>query len=139
MPWWRRSAAPIPRCSRFPMTSAPENSRLPKPESSTAVAVEAEAPPPDATLAPSNDPEAVQNAVFTALEKAGVRLQVYSVEVHGNELVLQLGVVQSLLASAMSQDAQRQVVQAASQAAGRPLKLKLAPKPASGAVANNGA
>ena len=70
-----------------------------------------------------------------ALEKAGVRLQVFGINVNGSELVVQLGVVQSLLASAMSADAQRQVLQAASQAAGRPLKLKLAPKPPGSAPA----
>ncbi len=100
-----------------------ENSNSSKPDSAE------EERPPASNTAPSN----VREAVLQALEKAGVRLQVYGIEVNGSELVVQLGVVQSLLASAMSADAQRQVVQAASQAAGRPLKLKLAPKPAGAA------
>ena len=104
-----------------------ENAAAPKVElQSHAPAGEEQRPPGT----PSANAEGIRSAVMQALEKAGVRLQVFGIDVNGNELVVQLGVVQSLLASAMSADAQRQVAQAASQAAGRPLKLKLAPKPA---------
>ena len=104
------------------------SSSTPKAEATSHSATAVEDQPPTSTA--GNSSEDVRNAVMQALEKAGVRLAVFGIEVNGNELVVQLGVVQSLLASAMSPDAQRQVVQAASQAVGRPLKLKLAPKPA---------
>ena len=112
---------------------AADDPAAPKAELGSHSAAAVEEPSPAAT--PSGSSEDVRNAVTHALEKAGVRLQVFGIDVHGNEVVVQLGVVQSLIATAMSPDAQRQVVQAASQAAGRPLKLKLAPKPAGGAPA----
>ncbi len=123
--------------TRKTFSAPPDPSRSPKPESSASTAVEvAEAPTGDGETSPAPSAAGVNDAVLAALDKAGVRLQVYSVEVQGNEVVVQLGVVPSLLASAISADAQRQVVQAASQVAGRPLKLKLAPKPATGTPAN---
>jgi DNA polymerase-3 subunit gamma/tau len=102
-----------------------ENPRTPKAESAAPV----EGPTPSGVGAPSSNSDGVRSAVLDAVEKASVRLQVFSVEVNATELVLQLGVVPSLLTSAITPDAQRQIVQAGSQAAGRPLKLKLLSKP----------
>ncbi len=109
-------SAATPKTEPPSYAPALEEGRTPVPESSATI-------------------EGIRSAVMQALETAGVRLQVFGIDLNGNELVVQLGVVQSLLASAMSTDAQRQVAQAASQAAGRPLKLKLAPKPAGASTA----
>ncbi len=102
----------------------------------TIAAVAVEAPPGVSQPDSGSSEERLQTAVLGALESAGVRLQVFSIEVHGGELVLQLGVVPSLLASALKPQVQQLVTQAASQALGRPLKLKLAPKPAQVMPAN---
>lgn len=80
--------------------------------------------------------EQLQNAVLQAMEKAGARAPVLSIEVRGGELILQLDVPQSVLSMALSQDAQRQITTAAIQSVGRPLKLKLMPKPANGTPVN---
>ena len=70
------------------------------------------------------------------MEQAGARAPVLSVEVRGGELLLQLDVPQSVLAMALSADAQRQITVAAGQAVGRAVKLKLLPKPANGSGAS---
>ena len=135
-----RNAAALPAAAPRPSPFESDRSRktlssseappAPKSVSAPVAVAEEVEPPPVAAVPDSSSPEAVKTAVLDALDKAGVRLQVYSVEVRGGEVVLQLGVVQSLLSSALKPDAQRAVTQAASQAAGRPLKLRLAPKPA---------
>ena len=147
-----RSAATLPGASPRPspfetdrsrkVTSTPawDNPRTPKSQSDvvpsmSAVAVEAPPEPePVPHVAPT--PEALQAAVLQALEEAGVRLQVYGIEARGNELILQLGVVQSLLDSALKPEAKQKVTVAASQLLGRPMKLKLAPKPSNGTPAS---
>jgi DNA polymerase-3 subunit gamma/tau len=101
--------------------SSPRGEQSSAPEAATAVA----------TL----EPQAVEQVVLQALERAGARAPVLSIEIRGGELALQLDVPQSVLAMALSPDAQRQVTQAAGQAAGRPLKLKLLPKPVNGSPA----
>src|SRR5690242_1692520 len=139
-----RNAAALPNASPRPSPfesdrsrknfgSAADTSPSPKAVSAPVAVAEESEPAPVPAPPASSSPEGVKAAVLDALDKAGVRLQVYSVEVHGSEVVLQLGVVQSLLSSALKPDAHRAVTQAASQAAGRPLKLKLAPKPANAA------
>jgi DNA polymerase-3 subunit gamma/tau len=140
------SSSAAPRPSPFESdrsrktTSAPawDNPRTPKAEAAlpTIAAVAVEAPPDISQPHSGSSEERLQTAVLGALESAGVRLQVFSIEVHGGELVLQLGVVPSLLASALKPQVQQLVTQAASQALGRPLKLKLAPKPAQVTPAN---
>jgi DNA polymerase-3 subunit gamma/tau len=122
-------------------TSGPawDDPRTPKAEavspSSMAVAVEAPPePPPAQTPVTESD---IQNAVLQAMEKAGARAPVLSIEVRGADLNVQLDVPQSVLAMALSQDAQRQITAAAGQVVGRPLKLKLLPKPANGTPAAN--
>ena len=100
---------------------------------------ESAGPPAPAPGKPTEPPaagpvteEQLQAAVLQALDKAGARAPVLSIEVKGNELTLQLDVPQSVLSMALSADAQRQVTQAASQAMGRVLKLKLLPKSTNG-------
>ena len=118
-----------------------DNPRTPKAEAAvpTMVAVAEETP---AELENKPQPpgsgavEELQNGVLQAMEKAGARAPVLSIEVRGGELILQLDVPQSVLSMALSQDAQRQITAAAIQSVGRPLKLKLMPKPANGTPTN---
>ena len=110
--------------------AAPPDRGTPRAEASGAMAAES-----SVAVEVAPEPENVQEAVLQALEQAGARAPVLSVEVRGGEVAVQLDVPQSVLSMALSAEAQRQATQAASRATGRPLKLKLLPKSSNGTPA----
>ena len=131
-----RAQAPAPpRPSPFEADRSRKQADRGEPQSSAGPAVEGSnmEAAPSAVAVATEEPQPVEQAVVEAMEKAGARTPLLSVEVRGGELLLQLDVPQSVLAMALSTDAQQQVTVAAGRAVGRPLKLKLLPKPANGA------
>jgi DNA polymerase-3 subunit gamma/tau len=130
-----RSSAP-PRESPFEAdkarkagsTSSWDSPTAPKAEvsapamsSGTAAAVER------APVREDSSPEAaVRTEVMRVLEQTNSRAAILGIEVRGGELLLRLDVPENLIDMSLSEDARRAVASASAQAAGRPLKLKLA-------------
>ncbi|HEU5452499.1 MAG TPA: hypothetical protein VFU76_10960, partial [Terriglobales bacterium] len=70
--------------------------------------------------------ESIQQAVLSALQAANSRAEVLSVELRGAELVLQVNAPASLVELSISEEAKRAAAAAASRAAGRALRIKVA-------------
>jgi len=128
----RKSRSYDPEMSAAEMPAATMQS-----QAATATAVAIEEPPP----APTGDPGIILGAVLAALEQEGHNSPLRELEkgsaiVQGSELIVTLGLKQALIDVLFLADAMRVANSAASAAAGRPLKLKVA----SGSPANgNGA
>jgi len=82
----------------------------------TAVAVEEPSEP---------SPEALQNEVLTALERANSRTPIVEINAEGSELVVKVGMPPSLIEMAFSEEARRAIIAAAGRVLGRPVKLKV--------------
>jgi hypothetical protein len=93
----------------------------------------------DSAIAVATEPgevsrEELQAQVIEALERANSRTPIVEVAAEGAELVIKVGMAQSLVDAglALSEDARRGAVAAAGTALGRPMKLRVA------GVAGNG-
>ena len=105
----------------------------------------APAPEPDATVVESRTsvgagPDALREAVLTALGDVGHRMLVSILEtgdwsLDGNELVIQVAASRAVVDMSLGTDARRLAVAAASGAAGRALKLRVVPGGAAPAAA----
>ncbi len=85
----------------------------------TAVAVE------EPEAASESSPEALQNEVLTALERANSRTPIVDISAEGSELVVKVGMPASLIEMAFSEEARRAVIAAAGRVLGRSVKMKV--------------
>ena len=108
--------APIARTA--PATEARAGSSVEVEITTTATAVAVEEPT-------EASPEALQNEILSALERANSRTPIVDISAEGAELVVKVGMPPSLIEMAFSEEARGAVVAAARRVLGRPVKLKV--------------